>query len=88
VSGAESGPELGKERAETIKRYIVDVFGIDSLRITTEGRERPLIPSEIPGGTKELALLQAGDRRVDIESNSPELLIQVGGGTHYMLSQC
>jgi outer membrane protein OmpA-like peptidoglycan-associated protein len=39
----------------------------------------------VHGATKELALLQAGDRRVDIESNSPELLIQVGGGPHYML---
>ena len=86
LSGAspEKGPEYGKERAETIKRYLVDVFGIDSLRITTEGRDKPLIPSETPGGTKELALLQAGDRRVDIESNSPEMLIQVGG-SHYTL---
>jgi len=87
LSGASpgNGPEFGKERAETVKRYLVDVFGIDSLRITTEGRTEPRIPSETPGGTKELALLRAGDRRVDIESNSPELLIQVGGGSHYML---
>jgi outer membrane protein OmpA-like peptidoglycan-associated protein len=87
LSGASpgKGPEFGKARAETIKRYLVNVFGIDSSRITTEGRDKPLIPSESEGGTKELALLQAGDRRVDIESNSPELLIQVGGGPHYML---
>jgi outer membrane protein OmpA-like peptidoglycan-associated protein len=39
----------------------------------------------VPGATKELTLLKAGDRRVDIESNSPELMIQVGGGPHYML---
>ncbi len=86
LSGAsEMGPEHGKARAETIKRYLVDVFGIDSSRITTEGRDKPRIPSEFPGGTKELALLKAGDRRVDIESNSPEMMIQVGGGAHYML---
>jgi outer membrane protein OmpA-like peptidoglycan-associated protein len=87
LSGASpgNGPEYGKERAETVKRYLVDVFGIDSLRITTEGRGEPRIPSETPSGTKELDLLRAGDRRVDIESNSPELLMQVGGGPHHML---
>jgi len=81
----ERGSEYGKERAETIKKYLVNVFGIDSSRITTEGREEPLIPSETPGGTKDLARLEAGDRRVDIESNSPELMIQVGGASHYVV---
>ena len=86
LSGASGkGPEHGKARAETIKRYLVDVFGIEGSRITTEGRDKPRIPSETPGGTKELALLKAGDRRVDIESNSPEMMIQVGGGPHHML---
>ncbi|MCX6145103.1 MAG: outer membrane beta-barrel protein [Ignavibacteriales bacterium] len=86
LSGAsENGPEHGKARAETIKRYLVDVFGIDGSRITTEGRDKPRLPSEVPGATKELALVRAGDRRVDIESTSPEMMIQVGGGPHYML---
>jgi outer membrane protein OmpA-like peptidoglycan-associated protein len=86
LSGAsEKEPEFGKARAETIKKYLVDIFGIDGSRITTEGRDKPRIPSEAVGGTKELALLRAGDRRVDIESNSPELMTQVGGGPHYML---
>jgi outer membrane protein OmpA-like peptidoglycan-associated protein len=57
------------------------VFNINSTRITTEGRDKPLIPSEQPGATKELALLREGDRRVDIISTSPELLMQVGGVT-------
>ena len=86
LSGAsEKGPELGKARAETIKRYLVDVFGIEGSRISTEGRDKPRIPSEVPSATKELALVRAEDRRVDIESNSPEMMIQVGGGPHYML---
>ncbi|MDK9699910.1 MAG: flagellar motor protein MotB [bacterium] len=86
LSGAsDKGSEHGKARAETIKSYLVDVFAIDGSRITTEGRNKPRIPSEQPGGTKELVLLRAGDSRVDIESNSPELLIQVGGASHYML---
>jgi outer membrane protein OmpA-like peptidoglycan-associated protein len=87
LSGAsENGPEFGKERAESIKRYLVNVFGIDSSRITTEGRDKPRFPSVVPGATKELTLLKAGDRRVDIESNSPELVMQIGGALHpYML---
>ncbi|MGD1045136.1 MAG: hypothetical protein ABR936_07395 [Bacteroidota bacterium] len=86
LSGAsEKEPEFGKARAETIKRYLVDVFGINGSRITTEGRDKPRIPSVVDGATKELALLRAGDRRVDIESSSPELMMQVGGGPHYTL---
>jgi outer membrane protein OmpA-like peptidoglycan-associated protein len=86
LSGAsENGPAHGKARAETLKRYLVDVFGIEGSRITTEGRDKPRIPSEVPGATKELDLVRAGDRRVDIESTSPEMLIQVGGSSHFML---
>jgi outer membrane protein OmpA-like peptidoglycan-associated protein len=81
LSGASmKGPEEGKEFADGIKRYLVDVFGIEGSRISTDGRTKPLIPSEQPGGTKELVLLRSGDRRVDIESASPELLMEVGGG--------
>jgi outer membrane protein OmpA-like peptidoglycan-associated protein len=86
LSGAsENGPAHGKARAETIKRYLVDVFGIEGSRITTEGRDKPKIPSEVPGATKELDLVRAGDRRVDIESSSPEMMIQVGGASYFML---
>jgi outer membrane protein OmpA-like peptidoglycan-associated protein len=86
LSGAsEQGPEHGKARAESIKKYLVDVFGIDGTRIATEGRSKPRIPSEQPEGTKELALLKAGNSRVDIESASPEMMIQVGGGTQFIL---
>jgi outer membrane protein OmpA-like peptidoglycan-associated protein len=73
------GPTEGKIMAETIKQYLVIVFGIDASRISTEGRDKPLLPSEQPGGTKDLTLLREGDRRVDIVSTSPELLMQVGG---------
>ncbi|RPI04386.1 MAG: hypothetical protein EHM64_10130 [Ignavibacteriae bacterium] len=86
LSGAsENEPAFGKARAETVKAYLVDVFGIDGSRITAEGRDKPRIPSVVHGATKELALLQAGDRRVDIESSSSELMLQVGGGPHDML---
>jgi outer membrane protein OmpA-like peptidoglycan-associated protein len=69
----------GKILAENIKQYLVNIFEINESRIKTEGRIKPVDPSEQPGGTKELALLREGDRRVDIISTSPELLLQVGG---------
>ena len=81
LSGASAkGPKEGKAFAEAIKLYIVDAFGIEGSRISTQGRTKPLIPSEQPGATKELVLLRAGDRRVDISSTSPQLLMEVGGG--------
>jgi outer membrane protein OmpA-like peptidoglycan-associated protein len=81
LSGASAqGPQDGKALAESVKKYLVTVFGIEGSRIATEGRTKPLIPSEQPGATRELALLRAGDRRVDISSTSPALLMEVGGG--------
>jgi outer membrane protein OmpA-like peptidoglycan-associated protein len=79
VGSSDNNPTEGKLMAENIKEYLVSNFGINSTRITTEGRDKPMIPSEQPGATKDLALLREGDRRVDIMSNSPELLLQVGG---------
>lgn len=81
LSGASAkGPKEGKVFAENIKQYLVSTYGIEESRITIQGRTKPLIPSEQPGGTKELDLLRAGDRRVDIQSKSSELLMEVGGG--------
>ncbi len=76
IGASEKGPEDGRALAESIKKYLVNVFGIDGSRIGTEGRDKPLIPSEQPGGTKELGLLRAEDRRVNIESSSPDMLLQ------------
>lgn len=73
------GPAEGQAFAESIKQYLVTVFGIDGSRIITAGQDKPRVPSEQPGGIRELTLLRAEDRRVDIESQSPELLLQVGG---------
>lgn len=73
-ASAGDGEELGKEYAESVKRYLVDVFGIRGLRITTEGRNQPVHPSELPGGKNYLTMLREGDRRVDIISSSKNLL--------------
>jgi outer membrane protein OmpA-like peptidoglycan-associated protein len=73
------GAAEGKVLAENVKSYLVKTFSIDPSRIQVAGTNKPALPSEQPGGRKELALLRQGDRRVDIVSNSPELLMQVGG---------
>lgn len=80
VGSSEKGPKDGREMAESIKQYLVSVFGIDASRISIEGRNKPAIPSEQPGGTSELALLREGDRRVSIESSSPVLLMEFKSG--------
>lgn len=79
VGSSDKNPEEGRELSEKIKSYLVTNYGIDANRIITEGRDKPVIPSEQPGAVDELDLLHEGDRRVDIESNSPELLMQIGG---------
>lgn len=80
VGSSEKGSEDGALMAESIKTNLVDVFEINAARITTKGQLKPNIPSEQPGGTKELELLREGDRRVSIESNSPELLMEFQSG--------
>ena len=81
LNGASAkGPQEAREFAENVKRYLVNVFGISGGRIAIQGHFKPFPPSEHPGGTKDLALLQAENRRVDIETSSPELMSEVGGG--------
>jgi outer membrane protein OmpA-like peptidoglycan-associated protein len=81
LNGASAkGPKEGRVFAESVKSYLVTVFGIDGSRISVQGSFKPHPPSEKPGGTKDLALLAAENRRVDIESTSPELLMELGGG--------
>lgn len=73
-ASAGNGAALGKEYAESVKSYLVDVFGIQSSRIATEGKDQPNNPSESPGGVKFLPLLRAGDRRVEIVSKTVDLM--------------
>lgn len=80
VGSSEKGPEDGAAMAESIKTYLVNVFAINPSRITTKGQNKPNIPSEQPGATLELELLREGDRRVSIESNSPDLLMEFQSG--------
>ena len=80
VGSSMKGPEDGKLMAESVKAYLVDVFGINNKRISVEGRKKPKIPSEQPGGKLDLVLLREGDRRVSIESSSPALLMEYQTG--------
>ncbi|MGF7080288.1 OmpA family protein [Mucilaginibacter sp. UYCu711] len=75
-----NGPSDGKTLAASVKQYLVTVFGIEGSRIAVQGSFKPRPPSGKIGGTKDLALLGAENRRVDIESSSPELLDEIGGG--------
>ncbi len=80
VGSSETSNEDGKAMAESVKSYLVNTFGIDGSRISTEGRNKPLIPSGQPGGTKDLEMLSEGNRRVSIETVSPTLLMEFQSG--------
>jgi len=80
VGSSEKGPEDGKAMAASVKKYLVSIFGIDASRLSIEGRNKPKILSEQPGGKLELGLLREEDRRVSIESNSPALLMEFQSG--------
>ncbi len=85
VGSSEKGPEDGKVMAQSVKTYLVDVFAINATRIAVEGRNKPKIPSEQPGGKLELDLLREEDRRVSVESNSPALLMEFQSGPNASL---
>ncbi|MDQ3141919.1 MAG: outer membrane beta-barrel protein [Bacteroidota bacterium] len=80
VGSSEKGQNDGMAMAESIKTYLVDIFGINASRIATAGRDKPLIPSEQAGATQDLDLLRDGDRRVSIESVSPTMLMEFQTG--------
>jgi outer membrane protein OmpA-like peptidoglycan-associated protein len=83
LSGASAeGIPDGIAMAESVKKYLVDIFGIEPSRITTEGRLSPRVPSEQPGGTKELDLLREEDRRVSIWSDTPALMMEFQSGNN------
>jgi len=80
VGSSNNTPKEGREMAESVKTYLVTVFDIDPSRIKTEGRNKPVIASEHPGGVLDLVLLREGDRRVSIESSFPALLMEFRSG--------
>lgn len=81
VGSSEDGPADGTLMAQSVKDYLTGIFGISATRIAVEGRDKPKIPGEQPGGTLELVKLREGDRRVSIESSSPVLLMEFQSGS-------
>lgn len=86
VGSSETGAADGRAMAESVKAYLVGVFSIDASRIAIEGRIKPKVPSERPGGERDLELLREGDQRVTIESGSPALLMEFQSGPDSPLS--
>ena len=80
VGSSENGPAEGKLMAESVKKYLVDVFAIDAKRIAIEGRNKPKIAPEQGVGSSDLVFQREGDRRVSVESNSPALLMSFQSG--------
>jgi outer membrane protein OmpA-like peptidoglycan-associated protein len=86
LSGASmEGDDDGLAMAESVKKYLMEIFGINGSRIKTEGTVKPKIVSEQPGSTKELTLLREGDHRVSVSSTSPEMLMEFQSGPDIML---
>jgi outer membrane protein OmpA-like peptidoglycan-associated protein len=80
-SSAGKGADVGEENATSVKNYLVNNFGIDPGRIETEGRNMPVIPSEKYNTTNDIDLTSAEDNRVDIVSNSPDMVMETTDNT-------
>ncbi|PJB11700.1 MAG: flagellar motor protein MotB [Flavobacteriales bacterium CG_4_9_14_3_um_filter_40_17] len=80
VGSSANNPEEAKEMANSVKTYLIDVFGIEDKRITVEGRSVPKLNSTKPDAVNELVFLLDEDRRVTIESNTPSLLMEFRSG--------
>jgi len=74
VGSSLEGDQDGLAMAGSVKTYLVTVFDIAPERITIQGRIRPVLASGNKNSTNDVVLLNEGDRRVSIESNSPSLL--------------
>lgn len=80
-SSGGKGKDIGLANANAVKNYLANIFGIDASRISVEGRNLPLIPSEIPNATRDQNLTIVEDNRVDIISTSPDLMTLVEGNS-------
>lgn len=60
---------LGQSRADAVRNYLVDVWGIDKSRISTTGRILPEKPANVDSEDGKVE-----NRRVDIATNDPSIL--------------
>lgn len=76
---AGSGADVGRRQAESIKDYLVSVFNIEPARITATGADWPTHRSFRHGEQAYADLRLDSDRRVEIISSNPELMLTVDG---------
>lgn len=66
--------------AESVKIFLVGVYGIDASRIEIKSQKKLKFSSHQPGNANEIALLAEGDQRILIASDSQDLQIKFRGG--------
>ncbi len=72
IGASKSGD--GATMADNVKNYLVNAFGIDAARITTESREKPRVPSGTASTPAEFhPMIDAENRRVELVSSSAEM---------------
>ena len=81
IGTSESVPDDGILMAESIKKYLVDIFGIDPTRINAQVGIKQRLPSKQIIEELDLKLLREDNRRVSIESDSPDLLMEFQSGS-------
>lgn len=80
VGSSENGPIEGLKMARSVATYLLDTFDIAPERIKTQGQFKPKVASAKKRKKNELYLLSDSDRRVTIETLSPELLAEFKSG--------
>ncbi len=80
IGSSETNTKDGKAMAESVKHYLVTVFGIKPSRIRTDGQDKKDETVDQAPATKDLILLREGDRKVAIESIDPSLLMEFQSG--------
>jgi len=80
VGYSADGVEDGKAMAESVKKYLTDVWSVNSSRISVEGREKQLTAAQLAGGSKDNDMLLEGERKVTIQSSSTPLLMEFQSG--------
>lgn len=74
VGSSEQDMREARQRAESVKSYLVTTFGINRSRITTDGVVKSSVSSNRNRTSSEAELLRNENNRVSIESNSLALL--------------
>jgi outer membrane protein OmpA-like peptidoglycan-associated protein len=80
VGFSAKGQEDAKEMAESVKKYLTDIWNINGSRISVEGREKNLAAAQQASGSKDNPMLLEGDRKVTILSTSAPLLMEFQSG--------